>query len=158
MSAQPETLWRIHPMRESHLPWIMPIEQSVYQFPWTEAIFNDCLRVGYSSWVVTNTIGEVLAYGLLSMAVGEAHLLNLCVDSAHQRKGLARHLLQHLIRVASHAQIEVIFLEVRKSNSAARKLYRSFDFQQVGVRPGYYPAADGREDALVLELRLPEAR
>jgi len=147
-------MWRLYPMAPSHLPQVMEIERVAYTHPWTEGIFNDCLRVGYSAWVVTNTLGEVQAYALMSMAVGEAHILNICVAPEQQRRGLARFLLQHLIMVARAADVTLMLLEVRKSNKAAQKLYDSFGFKKIGERRGYYPAHEGREDALVLALEL----
>ena len=96
MSAQPERLWNLRPMGEEYLERIVDIERRAYLFPWTEGIFRDCLKVGYSAWVVTGPADEVLAYGLMSMAVGEAHILNLCVEPAYQRQGLGKFLLTHL--------------------------------------------------------------
>lgn len=154
MSALPQELWRLQPMHPSHLPQVLDIEQRAYPFPWTEGIFKDCLKVGYSSWVVSNTIGEVLAYALMSMAVGEAHVLNLCVAPEHQRQGLAHLLLDHLLKLARAANVTIILLEVRKSNKPAIRLYEQYGFERLGLRKGYYPAKEGREDALVLGLQI----
>lgn len=154
MNAQVERLWRLAPMHPSDLAQVMEIERASYEFPWTEGIFRDCLRVGYSAWVVTNTIGELLGYALMTMAVGEAHVLNVCVAPDARRSGLARYLMDHLQRIARAAEVEDMFLEVRRSNAPAIALYLSLGFRQVGVRKGYYPARQGREDALVLSLAL----
>ena len=154
MSAQPQDIWRLYPMHPAHLPQVMEIERAAYTHPWTEGIFNDCLRVGYSAWVVTNTLGEVQAYALMSMAVGEAHILNICVAPEQQRLGLATFLMKHLLMVARAAGLTLMLLEVRKSNKAAQRLYDAFGFKKIGERRGYYPAVDGREDALVLALEL----
>ncbi|MES0874563.1 ribosomal protein S18-alanine N-acetyltransferase [Sinimarinibacterium thermocellulolyticum] len=154
MSAQLEPAWRLHPMRAEHLPEVLAIETASYDFPWTEGIFRDCLRVGYSAWVVTDRDDAVLAYALMSMAAGEAHILNLCVAASQRRRGLAQFLLRHLIMVARAAAVNLVLLEVRKSNLAARALYAGFGFRPLGERRGYYPAHGGREDALVLGLDL----
>lgn len=154
MSAQPQVLWRLQPMNEGHLAEILEIERRAYEFPWTEGIFRDCLRVGYSAWLVTQAGGEILAYAVMSMAVGEAHILNLCVEPAHHHQGLGRFLLTHLTRLARSAGMEILLLEVRKSNVAAFSLYEKAGFRKLGVRKGYYPAADGREDALLLGKNL----
>lgn len=154
MSAQPQELWRLAPMHPSHIQQVLEIENRVYPFPWSEGIFHDCLRVGYSSWVVTNTLGEVLAYALMSMAVGEAHILNLCVSPEHQRRGLAQFLMKHLLMVARAGNVTLVLLEVRVSNRAAQRLYEGFGFKRLGLRKNYYPADGGREDALVLGLDL----
>lgn len=154
MNAQPQPLWRLAPMHPSHLPQVLAIERSAYEFPWTEGIFRDCLRVGYSAWVVTNTLGEVLAYAFISMAVEEAHVLNICVAPERRGQGLAQFLMRHLLTVARAADVKLVLLEVRVSNLAAQKLYAHLGFKRLGVRKGYYPAPDGREDAWVLGLDL----
>lgn len=144
-------------MHPEHLPQVLLIERAVYRFPWTEGIFRDCLQVGYSSWVVSDTIGAVQAYALMSMAVGEAHILNICVAPAQQRRGLARYLMAHLLNLARAADTERMLLEVRSSNHCALGLYASLGFSRIGLRKGYYPADTGREDALVLALELSPA-
>lgn len=154
MSAQLEPSWRLHPMRAEHLPQVMSIERTSYDFPWTDGIFSDCLRVGYSAWVVTDPAEAVLAYAMMSMAAGEAHILNLCVAPSQRRRGLAQFLLKHLAMVARAAAVGLVLLEVRKSNAAGQALYTGFGFRPLGERRGYYPAHDGREDALVLGLEL----
>ncbi len=141
-------------MREEELPRILEIERRAYPFPWTEGIFRDCLKVGYSAWVVQSSSDEILAYALMSMAVGEAHILNLCVEPDHQQQGLGRFLLEHLLTIARSANMTLLLLEVRRSNAPARRLYEGAGFSTFGVRKGYYPAVDGREDALVLGIDL----
>lgn len=154
MSAQPEHLWNLRPMDLSCLPQVVDIERRAYAFPWTEGIFRDCLNVGYSAWVVASPAEEVLAYSVMSMAVGEAHVLNLCVEPAYHQQGLGRFLLTHLQQVARSAGMEIMLLEVRKSNSAAIALYQNMGFHKLGVRKAYYPAVDGSEDALLLGYNL----
>lgn len=147
-------MWQLYPMQAEHLPQMLAIEQASYEFPWSEGVFQDCLRVGYSAWVATDTHDSVLAYALMSMAAGEAHVLNLCVAPAHQRRGLASFLMRHLLMVARAASVELMLLEVRKSNIGGQMLYESFGFRRLGERRDYYPARSGREDAYVLGLDL----
>ncbi|MBL6750130.1 MAG: ribosomal protein S18-alanine N-acetyltransferase [Nevskia sp.] len=150
MSAQLKPSWRLLPMQVSHLPQVLTIERRGYEFPWSEGIFRDCLRAGYSGWVVCDEHDFVLAYCLMSMAADEAHVLNLCVDPSGQRRGMGTYLLQHMIGLARAANATIVLLEVRKSNRGAIRLYEAHGFQRLGLRKGYYPARDGREDALVL--------
>lgn len=150
MSAQPKPGWKILPMHVSHLPQVVEIERRAYPFPWSDGIFRDCLKAGYSGWILSDEHGAISGYALLSMAVDEAHVLNLCIDPAAQRQGLGRMLLLHLIKLAQAANATIVLLEVRKSNKAAIQLYESHGFQRLGLRKGYYPAHEGREDALVL--------
>jgi len=154
MSAQPEQLWNLRPMGEALLPQVLDIEQRAYAFPWTDGIFRDCLKVGYSAWVVASPADEVLAYAVMSMAVGEAHVLNLCVEPAYHQQGLGRFLMTHLRQLARAAGMEIMLLEVRKSNAAAIALYLGMGFHKLGVRKGYYPAPQGSEDALLLGYNL----
>ena len=150
MSAQLQPQWRIRPLHPSQLPEVMLIERRAYPFPWTEGIFLDCFKAGYSSWALVDAAGRIGGYAFMSMAVGEAHVLNLCVDPELQRRGLGRRLLEHLLRVARAANSTIVLLEVRKSNKSAIALYESQGFKRFGVRRNYYPAEGGREDALVL--------
>jgi [ribosomal protein S18]-alanine N-acetyltransferase len=148
----------IRPMRVTDVADVVAIERSSYQFPWSEGIFRDCLRVGYVCRVLTLS-RQVVAYGVMSFGAGEAHILNLCVEPAHRCRGVGRQLLGSLIERASAACMSEAFLEVRPSNTAAIRLYLALGFEQVGMRRGYYQAVGGREDAAVLKrvLRAPGA-
>ena len=118
---------------------------------WSEGIFRDCLRVGYLCRVV-DVDGVLAGYGILSIAAGEAHLLNVCAAPAYRGRGLGRQLVEHLIELADRYKAHTVYLEVRPSNTVARALYASLGFRRIGVRKSYYPAAPGevREDALQL--------
>lgn len=154
MSALPESAaGRFRPMTEADLPAIMAIELAAYPFPWTEGILRDCLRVGYNCWVYETAEG-IQGYGVMSVAAGEAHILNLCVRPTEQGKGLGKRLLTYIISLARRHGADTLLLEVRPSNLAALGLYRSVGFNEVGTRKGYYPAEQGREDALILALAL----
>ncbi len=144
---------RFRPLRERDLPGIMEIEQHAYDFPWTEGIFRDCLRVGYCCWLYEEA-GLVAAYGVMSVGYGEAHVLNLCVHPESRQRGLGRRMLGHLLDLAHRHHADTVLLEVRPSNQPALDLYQGMGFREVGVRRGYYPAARGREDALILAYRL----
>jgi ribosomal-protein-alanine N-acetyltransferase len=139
----------IRPMHELDVPVIVTIERAAYQFPWSEGIFRDCLRVGYVCRVV-DVGGELAGYGIMSVGAGEAHILNVCIRDEYRCRGLARKILLYLLDRARTAGMYEAFLEVRPSNIAAARLYHSLGFEQVGVRRGYYQATVGREDAAVL--------
>ncbi len=141
------------PMVEDDLPEIMRIENAAYPFPWTEAIFRDCLRVGYCCWTL-ECDDALIAHGVMSVAAGESHILNLCVHPESQNMGLGRDMLDHLLEIARHHRAEMVFLEVRPSNEAAIRLYTAAGFDEVGVRRNYYPAESGREDALIMARNL----
>jgi len=158
MATAPEMLVttteaQIRSMVEADVPAVVAIERAAYPFPWSEGIFRDCLRVGYVCRVAC-TGNEVIAYGVMSVGAGEAHILNLCVDAHFRCRGVGKQLLGYLVDRAASAGMGEAFLEVRPSNTAAIRLYQSLGFQQVGVRRGYYQAVGGREDAAVLKLVL----
>lgn len=132
------------------------LERAAYPFPWSEGIFRDCIRVGYLCRVA-ELDGQVVAYGIVAMGAGEAHILNLCVRDDLRGRGVGRQMLSLLLDRARGAGVGDAFLEVRPTNKLAISLYQSVGFVQVGVRRGYYQAAQGREDALVLKLTLADA-
>ena len=149
----PRKLPRLTPMRNADLAEVLSIEDAIYSHPWTRGNFADSLRAGYQCWTWRDA-GELLGYFVLLVAAGEGHLLNLSVAAARQRRGYGSALLAEAMRVArAHGALH-LFLEVRPSNLGGKALYRRFGFRQVAVRPGYYPAHAGREDALVLTLEL----
>lgn len=154
MSAQLKPDIRIRRMRRSDVARVLVIERSAYECPWSERIFQDCLRVGYRAWVAIDGGGHIMGYTLASVAVGEAHVLNLCVDADARGTGAAGLLLERLMAQAIAESAHVLFLEVRPSNRAARRLYARYGFERIATRPGYYPAGDGREDALLLSRDL----
>lgn len=145
---------RIRPMRHEDVAAVAALEQSVYEFPWTLGIFRDCLLAGYHS-VAVECDGQVMGYSIMSVAAGEAHLLNICVAPELRGRGEGRRLLEYMVEHARAAGAERVYLEVRPSNRRALRLYREAGFEVIGVRRGYYRAQGGSEDAVVLVHRLP---
>jgi [ribosomal protein S18]-alanine N-acetyltransferase len=150
--AQPAAA-AIRVMVPADVPQVVAIERAAYQFPWSEGIFRDCLRVGYVCRVLVAG-ADVVGYGVMSVAAGEAHVLNLCIAEARRCRGAGRQLLRSLLSCAAEAGAAEAFLEVRPSNTTAIRLYLALGFEQVGMRRGYYQAVNGREDAAVLKLAL----
>ncbi|RJS93844.1 ribosomal-protein-alanine N-acetyltransferase [Salinisphaera sp. Q1T1-3] len=139
-------------MRRDDIAAVRGIESTAYDYPWSERIFRDCLRVGYRAWVIEPVDGPLAGYALASIAVGEAHLLNLCLAESARGRGLGTRLLDSLVAQARREAAAVVMLEVRPSNTAARRLYARYGFIEQGRRPGYYPGETVREDALLLSL------
>ncbi len=136
-------------MRRADLPAVVELETDAYQSPWTRAAFEHELHNNpFARNYVASGQGTGLAgYACIWLLEGELFINNLTVANAHRRHGLGRALLSHLIEVARHVDCSSAVLEVRPSNEAALRLYRSFGFDAVGRRPSYY--GDG-EDALLL--------
>lgn len=140
-------------MTHEDLAQVSDIERRSYEFPWSHGVFRDCLLAGYQCVVLVRE-ERVAGYAILSIAAGEAHILNLCVDPGHRAHGYGEMLLDEILGRARAADVSEIFLEVRPSNQTAIKLYRKKGFHQVANRPSYYQAQQGREDAAVLAKKL----
>lgn len=144
-------------MREEDLPAVLVCERAGYVSPWSEGIFRDCLRVRYAC-LVAETGDMIVGHGIMSVAAGECHLLNICVHPLFQRLGIGRRMLRRLLALARRQQADTAFLEVRMSNLGAIALYRREGFDDIGVRRGYYPSSDAepsrREDALMMARAL----
>ncbi len=145
---------RYAPMTERDLDDVVRVEQDIYPFPWTRGNFADSLNAGYSCWVLRNSDGSLQAYGVVMIALDEAHLLNLSVARGSQRVGLGWRTLEWMAGAARDHGARTLLLEVRPSNPAALRLYERYGFQRIGVRRGYYPSHHGREDAVVMRITL----
>ena len=142
----------VRTMKHDDLPLVCDIERRSYEFPWSQGVFRDCLLAGYQC-IVLERAGRVAGYGILSIAAGEAHILNLCVEPAYRSLGYGERLLDEILLRARSASIREVFLEVRPSNETALALYRKKGFVQIANRPAYYQAQEGREDAAVLSKK-----
>ena len=141
-------------MTTGDLDDVVRVEAQIYPFPWTHGNFADSLRSGYSCWVLRDRVGALQAYAIVMLTLDEAHLLNLSVARDCQGLGLGWRTLEWIAQVARGHGARTMLLEVRPSNPAAIRLYERYGFQRIGVRRGYYPAADGREDAIVMRVTL----
>ncbi|MBI5436633.1 MAG: ribosomal protein S18-alanine N-acetyltransferase [Nitrosomonadales bacterium] len=144
---------RLREMNLADIDAVMRIEQHVHAHPWTRGNFTDALKSD-SVCRVYEAEGTMLGYVILMPAVDEAQLLNISIAAAHQRKGLGRKLMGEIMEIARGMNMRRILLEVRPSNVAALGLYRDAGFSQIGLRRGYYPADNEREDAIVMECVL----
>ncbi len=145
------------PMNANDLDGVLAIENAVYPFPWTRGNFADSLAAGYSAWVC-RIGGELVGYAVVMMILDEAHLLNISVDQRRHGMGFGARLLRHTMAVARTLGARSMLLEVRPSNERALQLYQHFGFVRIGRRKAYYPAHEGREDALVLSHSLAEVK
>jgi len=141
-------------MRYSDVDLVVSNETLAYKYPWTKQNFIDCLQSGYQCWVLADK-QTIIAHGVISIAIYDAHLLTLCVHPQFQRLGFGRRMLFLLLDRAAKLNSSECFLEVRISNETAISLYKSIGFDAVGSRKGYYPAAQGREDAIIMSRTLP---
>ena len=148
-----ERAWRLRAMREGDLDAVVTIERRAYPFPWTRGIFRDCVLAGHQALLALED-DRPAGYAVMSIAAGEAHVLNLCTAPGNEGQGLGGRMLQTLLKIARGHGAQRVFLEVRPSNPRAIALYQRSGFNEIGRRPRYYPARDGREDAIVMAMEL----
>ena len=150
MSAQLQYLPAFRRMTADDVAAIMPIEHAIYPTPWTAGNFRDSLAAGYHCWIL-ECGGFLAGYAVIMVAAGESHLLNLSIAASWQRCGLGRELLRFSMGIAHDYGARRLFLEVRPSNARAISVYECAGFRRIGLRHGYYPTEQGREDAVVME-------
>ena len=149
----PAGLPEISRMTANDLDAVVALEASLQDFPWSRGNFADSLAAGHDMRVL-RLGGDVAGFSVFLSIVDEAHLLDIGVDRRHQRQGHGGRLLQQVSEAARTGGAVRMLLEVRPANTQAIAFYRGFGFAQIGVRRGYYPAAAGREDALVFGMEL----
>lgn len=142
------------PMGVADLDAVSAVEATLQEFPWTRGNFADSLHAGYSAWIASIG-GEVIGFSVVMQVLDEAHLLNIGIAPQHQGRGFGARLLRQAMTNAAQNGALRMFLEVRPGNARAVSLYRHFGFHEIGRRKDYYPARQGREDALVFERELP---
>jgi len=143
----------MRPMQDDDIDEVMVVELLAYAFPWTTGNMRDCLKSGYSCWVYLQG-SRIIGHAIMSVAVGEANILNLCIHPDMQGRGLGRRLLEQMLTLARQQQADTAFLELRSSNRTASNLYDVMGFNEIGVRHNYYPAKKGREDAILMAKAL----
>jgi ribosomal-protein-alanine N-acetyltransferase len=153
MSAQLKEMPEIRQMLVTDLDEVIVIEKEVFLFPWTRGNFGDSISSGYHCYVL-ELGGHIFGYGVMTIGLDEAHLLTLSVTAGWQQEGWGEKLLQHFLCLAKEHHARSVFLEVRKSNLGAARLYERIGFTRIATRSGYYPAMGGHEDAIVMELTL----
>lgn len=132
---------------------VYAIEQRSHQFPWSEKTLASNQGERYFN-LRLDMDGKIVAFAITQIVLDEATLFNIAVDPDYQRRGLGKALLEYLINELEHKSITTLWLEVRASNLAARSLYEDLGFNEVTIRKNYYPAQNGREDAIVMALPL----
>lgn len=139
-------------MTEADLDAVLKIEYAAFSHPWTRGIYLDALK-SYEVWLMFEGSQQV-GHGVINVIIDEAHLLNITVKPESQGRGLGLLLLEKLMKRAYELNGRECFLELRDSNRSAYRLYERYGFNEIGRRRDYYPAVDGREDALVMACTL----
>ncbi len=146
-------VYKFRDIKDSDLPAIINIEHEAQKIPWTIKMFRDCLQAGYTCWVLEDKTG-IIGFIIFSITAHECNILNLCIKPNKQKQDYGYMLLKQALQYAKQNNAATAFLETRRSNKAAFNLYRKIGFRETGVRKNYYPAKNGREDAIMLKLIL----
>ena len=151
--ALPEGV-HLRPMTASDGDAVAAIEARSFSDPWPARAFTTLLERSHARLqLAVNADGQIIGYCVMLMALDEREIANICVDSVARGHGVAGLLLDEALASADDALALTVFLEVRESNTAARRLYASRGFRMVGRRRGYYQHPT--EDALVLRRDRP---
>ena len=147
----------IRKMKDTDIAAVSRIEKLTHIQPWSENVLTDCYHSDYLCLVAEEKDyqNELKGYIILSQVLDEAHLLNLCVSLKYQGFGLGRELTARGIKEVVKRGARKMFLEVRRSNMRAIRLYESFGFSEIGIRTNYYQGSSLSEDAVVMALVLP---
>jgi [ribosomal protein S18]-alanine N-acetyltransferase len=140
----------VRPATSDDLSRVMEVENASFPLPWSRSSFGSLLGLERVFFLVAELDGRVVGHGVLWWVGEEGELANIAVDPQVRRAGVARALLDELVDRARREGVEQIFLEVRVSNDAAFRLYRSLGFREVGRRRNYYQRP--LEDARILRL------
>ncbi len=140
-------------MTEADLDAVVELERRCHPFPWTRGNFADSLAAGHDAWLAREA-GRLTGYAVVMQVLDEAHLLDITVPPESRRSGRGSALLAHLVAQARARGAARMFLEVRTSNVAGQGFYRHHGFIEIGRRRDYYPAQQGREDAIVMAREL----
>lgn len=142
-------------MRQDDLSQVAAIAAHSYAEPWPQESFRVELNSEVSHPVVAERAGEIVGFIVAWMVTDEVEIANLTVKETFRRRGLGRMLLTHVLALAQARQCATAYLEVRRSNWAARRLYESMGFNDHGLRSRYYGRTG--EDAIVMQKKLTTA-
>ena len=144
--------FRIRPADERDLVKILRIEKECFTDPWSINVFRGAMSEPHTSvFVLLDETEEVAGYSVSDVVLDEGALDNLAVTAEKRGQGAGAMLLQNVLEDARNKGVKRFFLEVRKSNEKALKLYEKAGFTRLSVRKAYYQ--DPVEDAIVMELR-----
>ncbi|MGL9760074.1 MAG: ribosomal protein S18-alanine N-acetyltransferase [Symbiopectobacterium sp.] len=143
----------ISPLMSHDLPAAFAIEKASHAFPWAESTLNGNQGERYQNLKLTHN-DTLVAFAITQLVLDEATLFNIAVHPTHQRQGYGQRLLEQLIETLEVSGITTLWPGARASNVNAIALYEQLGFNEVSLRCNYYPAANGREDAVIMALPL----
>lgn len=130
---------------------ILAIEELCFSTPWSRDSLEKELSNKFAKYVVAKINNTVIGYGGMWLILDEAHITNIAIHPEFRGIGSGTKILQSLVDICTDNDIKSMTLEVRVSNIVAQKLYKKFNFEEEGIRKGYYN--DNKEDALIMWKR-----
>lgn len=140
---------QVVPMGLTDIASVTKIEQQAHSHPWSEKLFLSNFGQRYFNHALLHE-GQLIGYFVASAVAGEVTLMNIAIAPEQQGRGAGQFLLQALLDYAREKDQQEIWLEVRISNQSAIHLYQKLGFVEVDIRKAYYPAENGREDAVIM--------
>ncbi len=146
-------MYTFEKMTPADIEEVIAIEQAIFSSPWTTGMVRaELFDNPFSFSFVIRYLGQMVGYLFFWEVAGEFHLMNLAVAPKYQRQGIGAEAMKWILGMAQKRGMHFILLEVRASNTAARSLYRKFNFYEVGVRKKYYDTPT--EDAILYQYDL----
>jgi ribosomal-protein-alanine N-acetyltransferase len=144
---------RIIDAMEAHLPQVLAIELDAISPPWSEgALTNELGREDGLFFVASEDDGGIVGFCILRRAADEAELYQLATRDDRRRRGIGEALLDKALGDCRARGVASVYLEVRRSNDAAIRLYKKHGFKNEGRRKNYYSSPV--EDAVIMTLDL----
>lgn len=135
-------------MREEDLDEVEAIEKASFSIPWSRNSIKDAMNTPNNVYIVCEEDGHIAGYCGMWTVLGEGNIVNVAVGEAYRRRGIGREMMDSLIERGLEKQVDIFFLEVRQSNEAAKHLYESAGFKNIGLRKNFYEKPC--EDACVM--------
>ena len=141
----------VRQMEEADLGSVARIETSIFSKPWSEEGFRDSLKLPNTVYLVAEQDGSIAGYIGMLCVLDEGEITNVAVAEGFRRQGIGERLLSSLLQAGRKEGVDSFTLEVRESNSSARRLYRKLGFQEEGIRKNFYEKPT--EDAILMWKR-----
>lgn len=138
----------VRPMVMDDLEAVTELEAECFSVPWSRAALKDSLEQPHYIFLVAEIDGKITGYIGMQCVADEGNVTDVCTAYAYRRRGVAYSLIGVLLVEAKKRGIGTVFLEVRKTNEAAIRLYKDARFEEIGIRKSFYE--NPREDAILM--------
>ena len=144
----------IEPMTLSDIDGVFEVEKSCFEDYWSKDSFKKELSNDVARYIVAKLGGKIVGYVGIWLIVDEGHITNVAVHKDYRGQKIGDKLIKSLVELCRKNSILAMTLEVRRSNTIARNLYKKYGFKMVGVRKEYY--SDNKEDAIIMWNQIKE--